>query len=75
MWLDQAVDRCPLAQFTPFTRLALRNFTRYRQHGLLPRPGGAGDQDARLMEALDLLDGEFATLAEREAKAAQRRGR
>jgi len=59
VWGDQVVDRCPLAEITPFSRRALRDYVRLRDHGLLPRSGGAGEQEARTMRALELLKGLF----------------
>lgn len=55
VWGDTIADRCPLAVITPLSRALLRHYLRYRDHGLLPRVGGTGEQSARLMEGMDLL--------------------
>lgn len=69
------MQRCPLAEITPFSRRAVKAFLRWREHHVLPRAGGAGDQDARLIEGLDLLAAEFAELAARQVKTEPKSGR
>jgi len=78
-----AVGRCPVAllqapaicQPTPemignalFCREAEKHYARYSERGLLPNPGGTGDQPAKLMRALDILDNERARIVNKMMK-------
>lgn len=71
---DAAVvaHRCPWAELGVFAKRALRHYARYRAHGLLPRVGGTGEQDARLMQAFDVLDAEVARVTWAEAVAKEK---
>jgi hypothetical protein len=53
------VNQCPVKLIDRATLNVFKHYGRYREHGLLPRPGGTFDQDARLMQAFDTLDGEL----------------
>jgi hypothetical protein len=53
-----AVKRCPLADISQFSLHMLGHFARYRDHGVLPHAGGSADQDARVLQALDVLEAE-----------------
>ncbi|NLH48587.1 MAG: hypothetical protein GX444_08280 [Myxococcales bacterium] len=53
------MNRCPWRLIERETILAIKHYRRYREHSLLPRAGGTLDQDARLLQAFDLLDAEL----------------
>jgi len=55
VWDDLVVSRCPVAEISPFSRRALRDYVRLRDHSLLPRSGGAGEQEARTMRAIEIV--------------------
>lgn len=80
-------DRCPMTilrrdrpdQYDADAGLAVRVARQSREHGTLWNAGGLGDQPVRLMDAVDLVTGEWSRFEEQQhqarMKAAKAKGR
>lgn len=63
--------RCPWGDesLRGFVAEAGHHFQRYNERGCLPNAGGTGDQPARIMRAMDIIDGEIGRVRAADAKA------
>lgn len=76
---DRNVAGCPLRMAEPWMHGAIVRWQAWRRLGGMPGPGGLGDQDARLVAAIGILEGEMGLIElahqERAMAEAQRRAK